>query len=330
MDQRSRGGPPAPGTRRLSVGRALLDTAAVKKLAVLVLLSITALAVYLMWWRPAQVSVPVAAEGEVPAGLATAEIARVRTEARARGEVDVSPCSASGRILDQDSGRGIAGALVQLRPRGFGSPTTPDDPGAPRTATTDAGGAWTISALTPGRYMLTASAADHVPGRRGDVALRASQDNPGLDLTLERGGHPLRGTVSDVGGGPIEGAVIAVESQGEGNMINFSRASYPAISDADGSFVVQVRDGLYSVSAWHPDYTGDSETADVAGGPRSVALRLTPAAAIEASCARPRAARRWRARPSVTVRPSASAAAGRRPTRAAAFASITCGQGRTS
>ena len=38
------------------------------------------------------------------------------------------------------SGRGIAGAQVQLRPHGLARPGTPDDPGAPRTAITDDGG----------------------------------------------------------------------------------------------------------------------------------------------------------------------------------------------
>lgn len=172
------------------------------------------------------------------------------------------PCSAGGRVRDIASGRGVSGALVQLRPHGFGRPTAPDDPGAPLTASTDEDGAWMIP-LAAGRYVLTASAPDYLPGQRGDLALLSGQANTGLDLTLERGGHPLRGTVSDVSGGPIEGVVIAIEGEGEGNVIDFSRATYPALSDGEGQFVVQVRDGVYTVSAWHPDYTGGSDRADV-------------------------------------------------------------------
>lgn len=213
--------------------------------------------------------------------VVTAEIARARTEARARGEIDISPCSAAGRITDEATGRPIAGALVMLRPRGFGTPTLPGETGAPLTATTDDDGAWTIPRLTGGRYVLTASAPDYLPGLRTDLALRAGSPNPGLDLALARGGHPLRGTVSDVSGGPIEGAVIRIDREGDGNAFDLSRASYPAISDADGRFVVHVPDGVYQVDAWHADYTGDSHTADVDGGPRTVALRLIPAGAIE-------------------------------------------------
>lgn len=229
---------------------------------------------------------PPAGDAGEPAPVAdapsvAAEVARVRTEARARGEIDLSPCSAAGRVVDADTGKPIAGALVMLRPRGLDRPTGPGDSGAPLTATTDASGDWTLPALPPGRYVLTATAADYLPGRRTDLSLKAGTPNPGLDLALARGGHPLRGTVSDVSGGAIEGAVITIDRQDEGNVINFSRAAYPAISDDEGRFVVQVPDGVYTVGAWHPDYTGDSQSADVAGGPRTVALRMIPAGVIE-------------------------------------------------
>ena len=221
------------------------------------------------------------ADPDAPAAAAVAELARERLEARARGEIDVSPCSAAGRIVDADTGRGIEGALVMLRPRGFGKPTAPSDPGAPLTATTDAGGAWSVPRLAPGRYVLTATAPEYLPGHRTDLSLRAGGLNPGLDLALARGGHPLRGTVVDVGGGPIENVAISIERESDGNLIDFNRVGFPAVSDAEGRFVVQVPDGVYQVSAWHADYTGDSASADVAGGPRSVELRLVPAGTIE-------------------------------------------------
>jgi hypothetical protein len=110
----------------------LLDTrGTVKKLAVLVLVVLGLVAAFVWWPRTAE------APGEAPtsdpstsnASTVTAEIARVRLEARARGEIDVSPCSAGGRVLDLASGRGLANALIQLRPYGFGRPTAPDDPG---------------------------------------------------------------------------------------------------------------------------------------------------------------------------------------------------------
>lgn len=245
-----------------------------KVLAVLAVLA--AVAVFMALRRPAD-DVPAASPPAAP----TAEIARAHLEARARGDVDISACSAAGRVTDAASGRGIAGALVLLRPRGIGAPTLPDGSRAPITATTDDGGDWSVPLVAPGRYVLTASAPAHLPASRSDLSLRSGGPNPGLDLALSPGGHPLRGTVLDVGGGPIEGAIITVEREGDGNVINLAPTHFPAVSDADGEFAVQVADGRYGVTAWHPDYSEDHEAADIDGGPRSVELRLTPGATIE-------------------------------------------------
>lgn len=240
-------------------------------------LTLVAAVAAVVWLRRPPTPEPPAEEPAVPA----AEIARAHLEARARGDVDISPCSAAGRVTDTTTGRGIAGALVLLRPRGLGSPTLPGESSAPRTATTDPSGDWTIPLVTPGRHILTATAPGYLPAARTDLSLRSGGPNPGLDLALAPGGHPLRGTVSDIGGGPIEGAVITIERDGDANIINFAPTSFPAVSDADGEFAVQVADGRYSLTAWHPDYSQDAAAADIDGGPRSVELRLTPAATVE-------------------------------------------------
>ncbi|WAS94612.1 carboxypeptidase regulatory-like domain-containing protein [Nannocystis punicea] len=234
------------------------------------------------WWlleRPGPAEA--LAEERPDRAARAAEIARERTEARARGEVDISPCSAAGRVVDAANGRGIAGAVVMLRPKGLGAPVGFGDSGAPITARTDASGDWSVPLVRPGHYILSAAAAGYLPYVRKDLSLQSGNAHAGLDAALVPGGHALRGTVSDIGGGPVEGAIVSVDRQGEGNVIQFSRASFPAVSDAEGRFEVQVADGLYQVAAWHADYTGDSEAVDVAGGPRSVDLRLVPAASVE-------------------------------------------------
>jgi hypothetical protein len=260
----------------------LVDTTAVSRKLLLIGIVVGLVALLLeIWWRqpggPPVAGPPTAADKKAE----RAEIARVRAEARARGEVDISPCSAAGRVVDAASGRGIAGALVLLRPKGLARPVGPGESGAPITVRTDDGGDWSVPLVAPGHYILSASAAGYLPAVRNDLSLQSGAANAGLDLALAPGGHPLRGTVSDIGGGPVEGAVVAIDRQGEGNVIQFSRASFPAVSDAEGKFAVQVSDGVYQVSAWHADYTGDDETVDVAGGPRSVELRLVPAATVE-------------------------------------------------
>ncbi|WP_143140249.1 carboxypeptidase regulatory-like domain-containing protein [Nannocystis exedens] len=266
----------------LARGPRLVETGLVSRnfwVGVAVALVLLAIAVWALLERPEPGP---ARAGERPDRAArAAAIADERTAARARGEIDVSPCSAAGRVFDANSGRGLEGAVVMLRPKGLGAPVESGDTGAPITARTDASGDWSVPLVRPGHYILSASAAGYLPYVRKDLSLQAGTAHAGLDAALVPGGHALRGSVTDIGGGPVEGAIVSVDRKGEGNVIQFSRASFPAVSDAEGRFAVQVDDGLYQVTAWHADYTGDSEAVDVAGGPRSVELRLVPAASVE-------------------------------------------------
>ena len=220
-------------------------------------------------------------EAAAPAGLSAAEIARIHLDARERGEVSLSPCSAAGRVSDAATGRGVAGALVMLTPHGFGRPSEPGAAAGPLTARGDAGGAWSLPLIPPGRYSLTASAPGYLAGELHDLTLRPGGPNRGLDLALAAGGFPLRGTVSDVSGGPIEGVVVSVERSDDGSPLDFSRAPAPAITDAEGRYAVQVASGRYSVAAWHTDYAPRAESTDVTEGPRTLDLRLTPGGAVE-------------------------------------------------
>ncbi|MDC0718067.1 carboxypeptidase regulatory-like domain-containing protein [Nannocystis bainbridge] len=267
---------------RLALARRLVETGPVSRKflgGVAVALVLLAIAVWAALGRPE--AGPAKPEEKVDRAARAAAITQERTAARARGEIDVSPCSAAGRVIDARSKRGLAGAVVMLRPKGLGAPVESGDTGAPITARTDASGDWSVPLVRPGHYILSASADGYLPYVRKDLSFQAGTAHAGLDAALVAGGHALRGTVSDIGGGPVEGAIVSVDRRGEGNVIQFSRASFPAVSDGEGRFVVQVDDGVYQVTAWHADYTGDSESVDVAGGPRSVDLRLVPAASVE-------------------------------------------------
>jgi protocatechuate 3,4-dioxygenase beta subunit len=171
---------------------------------------------------------------------------------------------------------------VLLTPKGFGDPEgrTPGKPAEPQYATTDASGAWTIADVKPGRYTLGASARGFLPGRVGSVDVTAGRDNGGLDIVLTAGGHALTGTVSDIGGGPVEGALVSVTRIDEGNVLSFDRAPAGALSDDDGRFAFQVKSGQYVVHAHHTDYVSDMAMTEVADGPRSVTLTMTPGATI--------------------------------------------------
>jgi uncharacterized GH25 family protein len=216
------------------------------------------------------------------AGPDRAAIVRKKLDARDRGEVDLSPASVSGRVVRDSDGRGLPGALVLLTPKGFGDAEgrTPGKPAEPQYATTDAGGAWSIADVRPGRYTLGASAQGFLPGRVAKVDVEARRDNAGFDVTLVAGGYTLSGSVADIGGGPIEGALVSVTRLDEGNMFSFDRAPAGALSDDEGRFAFQVKSGQYAITAQHPDYVSDMTTTEVAEGPRTVALTMTPGATI--------------------------------------------------
>ncbi|MBK6923094.1 MAG: carboxypeptidase regulatory-like domain-containing protein [Deltaproteobacteria bacterium] len=210
-----------------------------------------------------------------------ARIVAEKHAARARGEVDIRTGSVSGRITAVDGGKPIAGAVVILTPKGMG-----DLSGQPRgrmadplVARTDAGGGWRIEPVPPGRYTLGASAKGFLPGRIGKLDVAAAVDNGGHDLQLVAGGVELRGTVSDIGGGPVDGALVQITRTDEGNMLDFSRAPAAVFTDDEGHFVAHVPLGSFAVHAAHPEYVADTKNLEVAG-PRSIEFVLTPGATI--------------------------------------------------
>ncbi len=242
-------------------------------------LGMVALLSGLAWWlshRAASTDAADASE-QVPARV---RIVAEKHAARARGEVDLRAASVSGRVTGVD-GKPIAGALVLLTSKGLGAASGErrGRQAEPLLARADAGGSWRIDAVPPGRYTIGASARGFLPGRIGHADVAAGVDNPGFDFQLVAGGVELTGTVSDVGGGPIEDAMIQITRTDEGNVIDFGRAPAPIVTDEEGRFVATVPPGTFMLGASHPDYVADDKQVVVAG-PRTVEFVLTPGASI--------------------------------------------------
>lgn len=230
---------------------------------------------------PAGKDEPAASRDE---GLDRRGIVERKRKARERGGVSLVPARARGRVTEADGGAGIGGAVVLLTPKGLDQLSRAQGVGEashPLQARTAADGSWTLPAVPAGRYALSATAAGFLPSTRSDVVLVAGADDDGLSLALARGGHEVRGTVSDIGGGPVEDVLVRVVRTDEGNPFNFDRPALGLVTDEDGVFSIRLLDGDYEVTTAHADYVEAKASLRVDGGPRSLALTITPAGSIE-------------------------------------------------
>jgi protocatechuate 3,4-dioxygenase beta subunit len=157
---------------------------------------------------------------------------------------------------------------------------------SPQCAKTGVDGRYQIAAV-PRSVIMSASANGFEPSHRptghehGRVLTHGGADRSGLDFVLEPGGVGLAGVVSDVFGGPIEGAVVTMmlDVENRGVDITHPRAlPLRATSDADGRFAIPTRRGGWLLTARAPGYA-DVRTSTVTPGP-TVAIAMMPEASI--------------------------------------------------
>jgi hypothetical protein len=143
---------------------------------------------------------------------------------------DLRPVGLSGRVVDAASDVGIVGALVKLTPLS----------GAAIAAVTDGNGAFSMSAIPPGGYQLTATADGFRPFQT-PVALDPNRTFQ-VEIPLESDQVPdieLGGTVVDAGTGqPIEGIVVQVDVPG---------SSVQSQTDSAGAFSVTLDQSAISL-----------------------------------------------------------------------------------
>ena len=240
--------------------------------------------VWLLAGREGPADAPEAESAAAPAGLDRQGIVARKLRARQGGEIDLSPARARGRVTASEGGAGIPGAIVLLTPKGLDQRSrsiTPGESARPLQARTGADGRWSVVAAPAGRYTLSAAAVGYLPATRADVTLAAGQDNDGLDLSLSPGGYTVQGTVSDIGGGPVEDVLVQVTRLDQDSPFNFDRPALGVSTDDDGRFSIQLPDGQYSLTTFHLDYVDAEERLRIDGGPRTIDLTITPAASIE-------------------------------------------------
>jgi uncharacterized GH25 family protein len=190
----------------------------------------------------------------------------------------VEPASISGRVTRAQDGAPVAGATVSLAPAELMAMFIKSDMPT-LVATTDANGNWKAARVMPGAYVIAATASGYLPGAHEKITVQQAEARTGIDIALTQGGTIVKGTVSDVGGGPIGDARITVN---EGNEIPdlSGHADYVVLTKPDGTYEITLPDGEWRMEARHDDYTSSSERVEVAGKPLTQDFQLIPGAVI--------------------------------------------------
>lgn len=194
-----------------------------------------------------------------------------------------TPRTVTGIVTRKTDGRGVPGAVVLLTRKSITQGAT-DEPGqspAPLRVVTDDAGEFSLTTVSAGRYVISATAPGFLPAGRNDVRVLASDDQPRITLTLEPGGHPLRGTITDIGGGPIEDVLVSVNDMESGNLFGVRVAPPATLTDEEGHYEVNLPNGSYVLTTYHPDYVAAYRITQIMNGPRVEDLELAPGASIE-------------------------------------------------
>ncbi len=216
-------------------------------------------------------------------GKASSAALDARREARHKGTVNSAPAKVSGRVIDDDTQAGIAGATVSLTLRRIdgGLYGKAGQSAAPLVAVTDAKGHFEIADLPPGRYSLSATGRQYKPSYQDGILVEGGAHRDNIEFRLHRGGHILSGTVSDIGGGPVGFATVRARDFSEFSIGSLFRAPFSTTTDGDGKYELYLDDGSYRVDVFHADYRNADDNVPISGQDRVVDFILTPGSVIE-------------------------------------------------
>ena len=251
-----------------------------RKSQILIATGLIALVVLGVWLWPN--SSKTKADANEDTTQASAMTLEQRREARRSGSVSHAPASISGIVVEEGSKEPIAGALISLSPREIsgGMISQAGQSPAPVVTRSDAKGRFRISGLRAGSFSLSASANGYKPQAQDSIALAAGRDRSDLQFALTRGGHQLRGVVSDIGGGPVAFAQVRATLVSEFTISTLFRAPFTASTDEDGKYVLNLEDGRYQVSVFHEDYRREERQVIIGGSDRNADFVVTPGSVV--------------------------------------------------
>ena len=150
----------------------------------------------------------------------------------------------------------------------------------PRVIAARADGTFAVPDLAPGSYAVVASAPGYTGTAVAAVAVAAGA-TARVELVLTAGGNVVSGTVTDAGGGPVEGALVSAAHRVEVQSEGARRVAAAALTDRDGRYKLTLAAGSYTLSGQRADYLGDRVAIEVAGVDQIVDLRLVPGGTVE-------------------------------------------------
>lgn len=193
-------------------------------------------------------------------------------------ELQDAPKASISGIVRTDGGRPLPGARVCAFAMG-GKSIRPRE--APCVGST-ADGRFRLEGLPAARYDVTASAAQHRPGRHepedtksNQLRLVSGQQRTGVEIVLQPGGVQVFGIVRDISGGEI---ALAQVKYGQSGWFGGGSVPTTAIADEEGAFSMWVAEGNVSLTANAEGYASETQRGRAPG--THYKLFLTPESVV--------------------------------------------------
>ena len=173
-----------------------------------------------------------------------------RRAAAVLADKSTAPCELRGSVTDQ------AGQLIPLAHVGIDSSDASGTSDSLDVIAVDDQGRWSVTDLAARVYTVSVSAPGFVSVSRdlpcGLGGLdRSTSVRPEVVFEMEAGGAPLQGKVTDIGGGPIANAMVAI-------IPVFSNSNLAVVrTDSDGAFNVSVAPARYRIGVTHSAYAAE-------------------------------------------------------------------------